>query len=244
MAKLKKKTTKKPQAKKPVARVVAKVVKKKPLAKKPSRKPIQKPKKIRYTSPLAKEPDEVKFRFKTVRHPRDGQGIEFRIPTSWKETWGSEDNSLYYPEVQGHSEPSPMGGKLYVRFRFEPVRNPVPSAAYSLLMSHRTDPTQQVTQTKSGMFQLRFTAHHHTDGYEAIDYYWFLATPRPPRYIAVASFLFSGMAALFEGETAPQAGVIEMLEKVVSEAVFDEERIPIEFPEPPKPVGKKKAKKK
>jgi len=184
---------------------------------------------IRYRSPLAKKPRVVakKPRFKTVRHPNDGLGIQFRIPTSWKQTWGSEDNSLFYPPVPEHKGPSPLGGKLFVRFRLEPVGHANDGAAFGLLMAHRTDPSQTVSQLNSGAFLLHFQSRHHTEGFNAVDDYWILTMPLPPRRVAVASFLFSGVAELFDGPKAPQANIIAMLEKEIPQAKFDKEALPV-----------------
>lgn len=189
-----------------------------------------KPKKtIRFRSPLAKKPELAKtFRFKKTRYPHDGQGIQFRIPTSWKETWGSEDNGLFYPPIPGVSGPSPIGGKLFVRFRLEPVGHANDAAAFSLLLSHRTDPTQKVVQLESGAFMLHFQSRHQSEGFHAIDYYWFLALPFPPRRIGLACFMFTGVAELFDGPKAPEAPVVSMLEKEIPRAIFDQERLPVE----------------
>src|SRR5688572_15721972 len=162
------------------------------VAKAKTAKPGKKKKVIRYKSPLAKKiPLPKAARFKWVRHPLDGRGIKFRVPTSWKYTWGSEDNSLYYPVMPGMTGPSPVGGRLFVRFRLEPVNQAYDGAAYGLLMSHRTDPGQKVTQLESGAFLLHFKTTHNSEGYHAVDYFWFLAKPMPPRRIALASFLFA-----------------------------------------------------
>lgn len=184
---------------------------------------------IRFRSPLAKKLVPAKsVRFKKVRHPQDGQGIQFRIPTTWKETWGSEDNSLFYPQVPGMTGPSPIGGKLFVRFRLEPVGHGNDGAAFGLLLSHRTDLTQSVVQLESGAFLLHFQSRHQSEGFHAIDYYWFLALPFPPRRVGLASFLFSGVAELFDGKQAPESHIIDMLEKEIPKAIFDQERLPVE----------------
>jgi hypothetical protein len=190
----------------------------------------KKKKSIRYRSPLAKKPKLPKtLRFKWVRHPLDGRGVKFRVPTSWKYTWGSEDNSLYYPQVPDVAGPSPIGGRLFVRFRLEPVQHANDGAAYGLLMSHRTDPSQTVTQLDSGAFLLHFKTNHSTEGYHAVDYFWFLALPMPPRRIALASFLFSGIAELFDGSQAPERSIVKMLEEELPKAKFDEEVLPVEI---------------
>jgi hypothetical protein len=191
-------------------------------------RPGKKKKVIRYKSPLAKKiPLPKAARFKWVRHPLDGRGIKFRVPTNWKYTWGSEDNSLYYPVVPGVSGPSPVGGRLFVRFRLEPVQQANDGAAYGLLMSHRTDPGQKVTQLDSGAFLLHFKTTHNTEGYHAVDYFWFLARPMPPRRVALASFLFSGIAELFEGPQAPERSIVKMLEEELLKSKFDEEMLPV-----------------
>ncbi|MBL8823812.1 MAG: hypothetical protein JNJ77_14580 [Planctomycetia bacterium] len=189
-----------------------------------------KPKKsIRYRSPLAKKPELPKtVRFKKTRYPHDGQGIQFRIPTSWKETWGSEDNGLFYPPIPGLSGPSPIGGRLFVRFRLEPVGHANDAAAFSLLLSHRTDPSQTVVQLDSGAYMLHFQSRHQSEGFHAIDYYWFLAMPFPPRRVGLACFMFSGVAELFDGPKAPEAQIVAMLEKEIPQAIFDQERLPVE----------------
>lgn len=220
--------TKKPvKARKPV-RTRPKAKAEKP-AKKVTKKPVKKKKKtIRYHTPLAKKLVVQKtIRFKKVRHPHDGQGVEIRVPTSWKETWGSEDNALFYPPVAGITGPTPITGRLFVRFRLEPVGDANDGAAFGLLLSHRTDDSQTVTELESGAFLLHFQSRHNSEGYHAIDYYWFLAKPFPPRRIGLASFLFSGVAELFDGEKAPEAHVIAMLEKEIPKAVFDQERLPV-----------------
>lgn len=227
--KLIKRTTKKAgKAKKPTLSARPKVKATEP-AKKITKKPVKKKKKlIRYKTPLARKLVVQKtIRFKMVRHPQDGQGIEFRVPTSWKETWGSEDNALFYPPVAGISGPTPITGRLFVRFRQEPVGNANDGAAFGLLLSHRTDDSQTVTELESGAFMLHFQSRHNSEGYHALDYYWFLAKPFPPRRIGLASFLFSGVAELFDGEKAPEAHVIAMLEKEIPKVVFDQERLPV-----------------
>ncbi len=220
------------KAKKPTrsARVKAKPAKHvKAVAKKPARK---KKKTFRYHTPLAKKLVVQKtVRFKKVRHPEDGQGIEFRVPTSWKEIWGSEDNALFYPPVAGIDGPTPITGRLFVRFRLEPVGNANDGAAFGLLLSHRTDDSQTVIVLESGAFMLHFQSRHNSEGYHALDYYWFLAKPFPPRRIGLASFLFSGVAELFDGEKAPEAHVIAMLEKEIPKAIFDQERLPVHHEE-------------
>lgn len=196
---------------------------------KPVATPKKKKKTIRFKSPLARKLAPVKaIRFKKVRHPQDGQGIQFRVPTSWKETWGSEDNALFYPLMPGMTGPTPIGGKLFVRFRLEPVGHGNDGAAFGLLLSHRTETSQTVTQLESGAFMLHFQDRHSSEGYHAIDYYWFLALPFPPRRVAVASFLFSGVAELFDGKQAPEAHVVAMLEKEIPRAIFDQERLPVD----------------
>src|SRR5688572_6172697 len=136
------------KAQKKTARPAAKAARRTAVAPKAkAAKQAKKKKVIRYKSPLAKKlalPKTV--RFKWVRHPQDGRGIKFRVPTTWKYTWGSEDNSLFYPVVPGMAGPSPVGGRLFVRFRLEPVPHANNGAAFGLLMSHRTDPSQKVTQ--------------------------------------------------------------------------------------------------
>ena len=198
-----------------------------------ARKSVKKKKKtFRYHTPLAKKLVVQKtVRFKKVRHPEDGQGIEFRVPTSWKETWGSEDNALFYPPVAGIDGPTPITGRLFVRFRLEPVGDANDGAAFGLLLSHRTDDSQTVTELESGAFMLHFQSRHNSEGYHALDYYWFLAMPFPPRRIGLASFLFSGVAELFDGEKAPEAHVIAMLEKEIPKAIFDQERLPVHHEE-------------
>ncbi|MFO0812148.1 MAG: hypothetical protein U0796_02955 [Gemmatales bacterium] len=198
----------------------------------PAAKTTSKPAKkkvIRYRNPLAKKliPQKT-IRFKKVRHPHDGQGITFRVPSSWKETWGSEDNALFYPLVPGMTGPTPVGGKLFVRFRLEPVGHANEAAAFALLLSHRTKPEQQVVELGDEVYLLHFTTNHNMEGFHAIDYLWFLAKPFPPRRVAVASFLFSGIAELFDGKNAPEAHVIEMLQKELPKAVFDREILPVE----------------
>ncbi len=191
----------------------------------------KKKKVIRYHSVLAKKPALPKVvRFKWVRHPQDGRGIEFRVPTGWKFTWGSEDNSLYYPPVPGLAGPSPIGGRLFIRFRLEPVHQANDGAAYGLLMTHRTDASQTVTQLDSGAFLLHFKTTHSTEGYHAVDYFWFLALPMPPRRIALASFLFSGVAELFDGPLAPERSVVKMLEEQIPKSKFDQEVVPVGEP--------------
>lgn len=189
----------------------------------------KKKKVIRFHSPLAKKlsPKKV-IRFKKVRHPHDGQGIQFRVPSSWKETWGSEDNALFYPPVPGITGPTPITGRLFVRFRLEPVGDANDGAAFGLLLSHRTDDSQTVTELESGTFMLHFQARHNTEGYHAVDYYWFLARPFPPRRVGLACFMFSGVAELFDGPKAPEAHVIAMLEKEIPKAVFDQEKLPVQ----------------
>lgn len=223
------KKTKKPgKVKKPIRKARPNTRAAKP-AKKATKKPVKKKKNsIRYHSPLAKKLVVQKaIRFKKVRHPQDGQGIEFRVPSSWKETWGSEDNALFYPPVAGIEGPTPITGRLFVRFRLEPVGDANDGAAFGLLLSHRTEDTQAVTELESGAFMLHFQSRHNSEGYHAIDYYWFLAKPFPPRRIALASFLFSGVAELFDGEKSPEAHVIAMLEKEIPKAIFDQERLPV-----------------
>ena len=220
------------KAKKParVAKVKAKTAKPvKAVAKKPAKK---KKKNFRYHTPLAKKLIVQKtVRFKKFRHPEDGQGIEFRVPTSWKETWGSEDNALFYPPVAGIDGPTPITGRLFVRFRLEPVGDANDGSAFGLLLSHRTDDSQTVTELESGAFMLHFQSRHNSEGYHALDYYWFLAKPFPPRRIGLASFLFSGVAELFDGDKAPEAHVIAMLEKEIPQAIFDQERLPVHHEE-------------
>lgn len=183
---------------------------------------------IRYRSPLAKKPVLPKaVRFKWVRHPQDGRGIRFRVPAGWKFTWGSEDNSLYYPPVPGLAGPSPIGGRLFVRFRLEPVHQANESAAYGLLMAHRADPAQTVTRLGSDTVLLHFKTNHSTGGYHAVDYFWFLARPMPPRRIALASFLFTGVAELFDGPQAPERSIVKMLEEGIPKAQFDEDMLPV-----------------
>jgi hypothetical protein len=190
---------------------------------------------IRYKSPLAKKLVPVKsIRFKKVRHPHDGQGIQFRVPSNWKETWGSEDNALFYPELPGMTGASPIGGKLFVRFRLEPVGHGNDGAAFSMLLSHRTADSQKVIEVEDGVFLLHFQDRHNREGYHAIDYFWFLAKPFPPRRVAVACFLFSGVAELFDGPNAPEAHIVALLEKELPKAVFDQEVLPID------PVKKRK----
>ncbi len=221
--------SKKPvKVKKPKRTARPKVKTAKP-ATKVTKKPVKKKKTaIRYHTPLARKLVVQKtIRFKKVRHPQDGQGIEIRIPTSWKETWGSEDNALFYPPVAGINGPTPITGRLFVRFRLEPVGDANDGAAFGLLLSHRTDDSQTVTELESGTFMLHFHSRHNSEGYHALDYYWFLAKPFPPRRIGLASFLFSGVAELFDGEKAPEAHVIAMLEKEIPKAVFDQERLPV-----------------
>lgn len=198
-----------------------------------AKKSVKKKKKtFRYHTPLAKKLIVQKtVRFKKFRHPEDGQGIEFRVPTSWKETWGSEDNALFYPPVAGIDGPTPITGRLFVRFRLEPVGDANDGAAFGLLLSHRTDDSQTVTELESGAFMLHFKSRHNSEGYHALDYYWFLAKPFPPRRIGLASFLFSGVAELFDGEKAPEAHVIAMLEKEIPKAIFDQERLPVHHDE-------------
>jgi hypothetical protein len=196
------------------------------------KKPVKKKRSIRYYTPLAKKLIIQKaVRFKKFRHPEDGQGIEFRVPTSWKETWGSEDNALFYPPVAGIDGPTPITGRLFVRFRLEPVGDANDGAAFGLLLSHRTDDSQTVTELESGAFMLHFQSRHNSEGYHALDYYWFLAKPFPPRRIGLASFLFSGVAELFDGDKAPEAHVIAMLEKEIPKAIFDQERLPVHHDE-------------
>jgi hypothetical protein len=203
---------------KPVSRIGKPVV----------RRPVKKKKSIRYHSPLAKKPARPKFtRFKWVRHPKDGQGIRFRIPASWKETAGSEDNALFYPPLPGHREPTPMGGRLFVRFRFESVGQATPEAAYGLLMSHRTDESQVVTQLDSGSYLLHFSAHHHLEGFNSVEFFWILAKPLPSRRVAIASFLFTGVSELFDDPKAPQAAIVKMLQQTIPHAEFDEEVLPV-----------------
>jgi hypothetical protein len=228
--------TKKTSRPKTTRKIVRRSAKKLSFNKKPASKKIKgslkskKKKVIRYRSPLAKKPPRTpkKPRFKTVRHPKDGLGIQFRIPTSWKQTWGSEDNSLFYPPVPEHKGPSPLGGKLFVRFRLETVANANDGAAFGLLMVHRTDSSQMVTQLNSGAFMLHFQSRHNTEGFNAIDYYWILAMPLPPRRVAVASFLFSGVAELFDGAKAPGATIVAMLEREIPVAKFDKEALPVQ----------------
>ncbi len=193
-----------------------------------TKKAWKKKKSIRFRSPLAKKLSPLKsVRFKKVRHPEDGQGVQFRLPTSWKQTWGSEDNSLFYPALPGVEGPSPVTGRLFVRFRLEPVGDANDGAAFGLLLSHRTDNSQTVTQLESGAHMLHFQSRHNTEGYHAIDYYWFLAMPFPPRRIGLACFMFSGVAELFDGPKAPEAHIAAMLEKEIPKAVFDQEKLPI-----------------
>ncbi len=190
---------------------------------------LSKKRHFRYHTPLAKKPPTTPkhLRFKTARHPKDGLGIEFKIPTGWKETWGSEDNALFYPAIPELPGPSPMGGRLFVRFRFETVGHANDGAAFGLLMAHRTDESQTVIQLDSGPFMLHFQSRHHTDGFNAVDYYWILAQPFPPRRVAIASFLFSGVAELFDGPKAPEAHIVSILEKTIPKAVFDREILPV-----------------
>lgn len=202
-----------------------------------AKKKVKKP--IRFKSPLAKKLAPVRtIRFKKVRHPHDGQGIQFRIPSTWKETWGSEDNALFYPELPGMTGPTPVGGKLFVRFRLEPVGNANDGAAFGLLLSHRTDDAQKVVEIEDGVFLLHFQDRHNREGYHAIDYFWFLAKPFPPRRVAVACFLFSGVAELFDGPNAPEAHIVALLEKELPKALFDQEKLPVEVAAVKK--GKKK----
>ncbi|HMO35664.1 MAG TPA: hypothetical protein PKA06_06450 [Gemmatales bacterium] len=161
------------------------------------------------------------------------------MPAGWKETWGSEDNALYYPEIDGVQGASPIGGRLFVRFRLEPVGQANDGAAFGLLLSHRTDNSQKVEELKDGVFMLHFQVLQNTEGYHAIDYFWFLAKAFPPRRVAVASFLFNGVAELFEGPKAPEAQIIQCLQKELPKAVFDQEKLPIEKPVPT-PVKKKR----
>jgi hypothetical protein len=197
--------------------------------KKASKKPTKVKKPIRYKSPLAKKlvPQKT-VRWKKARHPHDGQGISFRVPSNWKETWGSEDNALFYPLVPGMTGPTPIGGKLFVRFRLEPVQHGNDAAAFAMLLSHRTNNDQQVVELGDGVYLLHFTTNHNTEGFHAIDYLWFLAKPFPPKRVAVAMFLFSGIAELFDGKNAPEANIVELLEKEIPKAVFDQERLPVE----------------
>jgi hypothetical protein len=125
---------------------------------------------------------------------------------------------------------SPIGGRLFVRFRLESVGHANDGAAFGLLMAHRTDPAQTVTQVESGAFLLQFQTNHGTDGYHAVDYLWFLAKPMPPRRIALASFLFSGVAELFDGPQAPERVIVKMLEEEIPKAKFDEEMLPVGEP--------------
>lgn len=231
----KRRTAKKKSTKpKPARKIVRRTAKKLSLNKKPSPKKtkatLKSKKIIRYHSPLAKKPPRSpkKPRFKTVRHPKDGLGVRFRIPTSWKQTWGSEDNSLFYPQVPKHQGPSPLGGKLFVRFRLETVGHANDGAAFGLLMVHRTDSSQTVSQLTSGAFMLHFQSRHNTEGFNAIDYYWILAMPLPPRRVAVASFLFSGVAELFDGPKAPGATIVAMLEREIPVTKFDKEALPVQ----------------
>ena len=214
--------------KKPVAKLKAKA---KPVivAKKTTKKPVKPKKPIRFKNPLAKKlvPQKT-IRFKKARHPHDGQGITFRIPSGWKETWGSEDNALFYPLVPGMTGPTPIGGKLFVRFRLEPVQHGNDAAAFAMLLSHRTQPDQQVVELGEGVYLLHFTTNHNTEGFHAIDYFWFLAKAFPPKRVAVAMFLFSGIAELFNGKNAPEAHIVELLGKELPKAVFDQERLPVE----------------
>lgn len=218
--------SRKPARKAPKAKLKpASAARAKPASKK---KPVRKTS-VRYHSPLAKKlVPQKSIRFKKVRHPQDGQGIQFRVPTSWKETWGSEDNALFYPPLPGVDGPTPIGGKLFVRFRLEPVGHANDAAAFSLLLSHRTDNAQTVTQLDSGAYLLHFQNRHNAEGFHAIDYFWFLAMPFPPRRIGLASFLFTGVAELFDGPKAPEAHIVAMLEKEIPRAIFDQEKLPFE----------------
>jgi hypothetical protein len=203
-------------------------------------KPARQKKPIRYKNPLAKKLAPVKaIRFKKARHPHDGQGIQFRIPSTWKETWGSEDNALFYPELPGMTGPSPIAGRLFVRFRLEPVGDANEGAAFGLLLSHRTDDTQKVEDLGEGIYQLHFQSRHNSEGYHAIDYYWFLAKPFPPRRVALACFMFSGVAELFDGPQAPEAHIIKLLQQEIPKSIFDQEKLPVEAIAPKK-KGKRK----